>query len=80
MTARIPGEQRKTILFDGESLMLIYSSKMFVTNLEVKNSTRLARSAFSCLRPCLWSRQSLPGSGEFDSAIRLQDMASTSSR
>ncbi len=32
MTTLIPGEQRKTILFDGETLMLIYSSKMLVTN------------------------------------------------
>ncbi len=92
MSALIPGEQRQAVLLNGESLKDVdkfkYLGSMFVANgqgtEEVRSRINLARSAFSRLQPCLWSLREISlrtkGRGALDSALRLRDMARTSSR
>ncbi len=67
LSALIPGEQRQAVLLDGEPLEDVYKFKylgsMFVANgqgtEEVRNRINLARSAFSRLQSCLWSRREI---------------------
>ncbi len=67
MSALIPGEQRQAILLDGEPLEDVekfkYLCSMFVANgkgtEEIRSRINLARSAFSRLQSCLWSRREI---------------------
>ncbi len=64
MPALIPCEQRQAVLRDGEPLEDVerfkYLGSMFVANgqgtEEIRIRINLARSAFSRLQSCLWSR------------------------
>ncbi len=68
MSAFIPGEQRQAFLLDGEPLEDVdkfkYLGSMFVANgqdtEEIRSRINLARSAFSRLQSCLWSRREIP--------------------
>ncbi len=57
MSALIPSEQRQAVLLDGEL------DPMFVVNgqgtEETRSGANLARSAFSRLQSCLWSRREI---------------------
>ncbi len=67
MSALIPGEQRQAVLLDGKPLEDIgkfkYLGAMFVANgqcnEEIRSRINLARSAFSRLQSCLWSRREI---------------------
>ncbi len=67
MSALIPGEQRQAVLLDGEPLEDVdkfkYLGSMFVANgqgtEEIRCRINLARSAFSRLQACLWSRREI---------------------
>ncbi len=64
MSALLPGEQRQTVLLDGEPLEeLKYLGSMFVANgqgtEEIRSRINLACSAFSRLEFCLWSRREI---------------------
>ncbi len=67
VSALIPGEQRQAVLPDGEPLEDVdkfkYLGSMFVANgqgtEEIRSRIYLARSAFSCLQSCLWSRREI---------------------
>ncbi len=67
MSALIPGEQRQAVLLDREPLEDVdkfkYLGSMFVANgqgtEEIRSRINLARSAFSCLQSCLWSRHEI---------------------
>ncbi len=62
-----PGEQRQAVLLDGEPLEDVekfkYLGSMFVANGqgtgEIKSRINFARSAFSRLQSCLWSRREI---------------------
>ncbi len=81
MSSLIPGEQRQVVLLDGEPLEGVdkfkYLGSMFAANCkgneEIVSRINLARSVFSRLESCLWSRgelrfctkgKGLPGSGK----------------
>ncbi len=64
MPARIPGEQRQTVLLDGEPLGEVdkefeYLGSMFIANGQgtEENGGKISPSAFSRLQSCLWSRR-----------------------
>ncbi len=65
MSALIPGEQCQVVLLDGEPLDDVdkykYLSSMSVANgqgtEDIRSIITLARSAFSRLQSCLWSRR-----------------------
>ncbi len=67
MSALIPGEPRQAVLLDGETLEDVerfkYLGSMFVANgqgtEEIRSRINLARSAFSRLQSCLWSRHEI---------------------
>ncbi len=67
MSALIPDEQHQAVLLDGEPLEDVdkfkYIGSMFVANGQGTEETRsrinLARSAFSRLQSCLWSRREI---------------------
>ncbi len=67
MSALIPGEQRQAVLPDGEPLEDVakfkYLGSMFVANGqgtdEIRSRINFARSAFSRLQSCLWSRREI---------------------
>ncbi len=67
MSARIPGEQRQAVLFDGELLEDVdrfkYLASTFVANSQgtedIRSRINLARSAFSHLQSCLWTRREI---------------------
>ncbi len=67
MSAFIRGEQRQAVLLDGEPLEDVDKFKhlgsMFVANSqgteEIRSRINLARSAFSRLQSCLWSRREI---------------------
>ncbi len=67
MSALIPGEQRQAALPDGEPLEDVdkfkYLSPMFAGNSQgtekIRSRINLARSAFSRLQSCLWSRRDI---------------------
>ncbi len=92
MSPLIPGEQRQSFLLDGEPLEDVekfnYLGSMFVANghgtEELINRINLARSAIpSLVAACnivACKGQGLSGSSALDCALRLRDMACTSSR
>ncbi len=63
----VPDEQRQAVLLDGEPLedadKFKYLGSMFVANgqgtEEIRGRTNLARSEFSRLQSCLWSRREI---------------------
>ncbi len=65
--ALVPDEQRQIVLLDGEPLEDVekfkYLGSMFVANgqgtEEIRSTINLARSAFSRLQSCLWSRREI---------------------
>ncbi len=67
MSAHIPGEQRQAVLLDGEPLedvdKFMYLGSMFIANgqgtEEIRSRVNFARSAFSRLQSCLWSRREI---------------------
>ncbi len=67
MSALIPGEQRQAVLLDGEPLEDVdkfkYLGSMFVANgqgtEDIRSRINLARSAFSRLQSCLWTRREI---------------------
>ncbi len=67
MSALIPGGQRQAVLFDGELLEDVdrfkYLASTFVANgqgtEDIRSTINLARSAFSCLQSCLWTRREI---------------------
>ncbi len=67
MSALIPGEQRQDVLLDGEPLEDVakfnYLGSDFVANGQsaegIRSRINLARSAFSHLHSCLWSRREI---------------------
>ncbi len=67
MSALIPGEQRRAVLFDDEPLEDVdkfkYLGSTFDANgqgtEEIRSRINLARSAFSRLQFCLWSRREI---------------------
>ncbi len=67
MSALVPDEQRQAVLLDGEPLEDVekfkYLGSMFVANgqgtEEIRSRINLARSAFSSLQSCLWSRREI---------------------
>ncbi len=67
MSALIPGEQRQATLLDAEPLEDVnkfkYLGPMFIANgestEEIRSRINLARSAFSRLQSCLWSRREI---------------------
>ncbi len=65
MATLIPGEQRQAVPLDIEPLEDVDKLNYFVANgqgtEEIRNRINLARSAFSHLQPCLWSRVLLYG-------------------
>ncbi len=64
MSPPIPAEQRQAVQLDGEPLedvaKFIYLASMLVAKgqgtVKIRSTISLARSAFSRLQPCLWSR------------------------
>ncbi len=67
MSELIPGEQRQAVLLDGEPLedvnKFMYLGSMFVANgqgtEEIRSRFNLARSEFSRLQSCVWSRRAI---------------------
>ncbi len=67
LSALIPGEQRQAVLLDGEPMEDVdkfkYLGSIFVANgqgtEEVRSRINLARSTFSRLQFCLWSRREI---------------------
>ncbi len=61
MSALIPGEQRQAVLVDVDKFK--YLGSMFVANgqgtEEIRSRINIARSAFSLLQSCLWSRREI---------------------
>ncbi len=61
MSALIPGEQHQVVLLDYGPLEEVDQFKhfgsMFVKHEEIRSRINLARSAFSRLQSCLWSRR-----------------------
>ncbi len=60
MSALIPGEQRHAVLLDGDPLEDVDKFKYLDSNgqatEEIRSRIYLARSAFSRLQSCIWSR------------------------
>ncbi len=67
MSALIPVEQHQAVLLDGEPLEDVekfkYLGSMFVANgqstEEIRSRIKPARSAFSRMQSCLWSRREI---------------------
>ncbi len=58
MPAHIPGEQRQAGLLDGVDKFKYFIASDQGTE-EIRSRINLARSAFSRLQPCLWSRREM---------------------